>query len=63
MKPKDYETFEKKIEEGLFYGIGVSIRQHDKGSEILSVLQNSSAQKADLKKRDIITHINKESIA
>lgn len=67
----DYSEFYDKEElnnwlddaEGNSYGLGVMVQKHDLGAIIQSVLTDSGAAKAGLKEGDIITHVEKQSLA
>lgn len=50
--------------EGQFYGLGVEIKQNEnKQIEVVTVLVGKGAEKAGVQVGDIITHMDKESIA
>lgn len=50
--------------EGQFYGLGVEIKQNEnKQVEVVTVLAGKGAEKAGVQVGDIITHMDKESIA
>ena len=50
--------------EGQFYGLGVEIKQNvNKQIEVVTVLAGKGAEKAGVQVGDIITHMDKESIA
>lgn len=67
----DYSEFYNKEElnswlddaEGNSYGLGVMVQKHDLGAIVQSVLKDSGAEKAGIKEGDIITHVEKKSVA
>ncbi len=54
------EEYKRTLDEanGEYGGIGVDVKKHIKGLEIISILKESPAEKEDLKMGDIITHID-----
>lgn len=58
MDKKEYEEFSKETQ-GTYAGIGVMIKKNDKDMiEIVTVYDNSPAQKSGLKKGDVIARVN-----
>ncbi|HEX8105177.1 MAG TPA: S41 family peptidase [Solirubrobacteraceae bacterium] len=58
--PRDYRQFERSTS-GQFVGIGVSVRDEKKiakGLKVLTVYDNSPAQRAGIKKGDLITEVD-----
>ena len=67
----DYSEFYTKEElkewlndaEGNSFGLGVMVQKHDLGAIIQSVLSESGAEQVGIKEGDIITHVEKKSLA
>lgn len=58
MDKKEYEEFSKQTQ-GIYAGIGVMIKKNDKDMiEVVTVYDNSPAQKSGLKKGDVIARVN-----
>lgn len=58
---EEYESFVKEIANE-YYGIGVIVVTHDKGLSVMSVIKNSPASRAGVRKYDIINKVNGTSI-
>lgn len=61
MNKEDSEEFNETIN-GEYKGIGVTIKQEDKGFQIISVSKNSPAKKAGIQVGDKIIQINHKSV-
>lgn len=62
MNKDEYANFTKQID-GTYAGIGVGIKSNDDKITVTSVFDNSPAQKAGIKKDDVINKINGENVA
>lgn len=58
---EEYDSFIKQISNE-YYGIGVIVVAHEMGLNVMSVVKNSPASGAGVKKYDIITKVNGTSI-
>ena len=55
--PKAFASFNEETS-GEFGGLGVEVRRHDLGVEVVAPIRDTPAAEAGLKSRDIITHAN-----
>jgi len=60
--PKESKQFEQSVE-GKFEGVGMTVEQDKQGLRVLSVFDRSPAKRAGIRKGDLITDVNGESIA
>ncbi len=61
LSPEDFEEQHRNIDAKL-YGIGVHITEKDGQIIIVNILEETPAEKADLKAKDIIIKVNNESV-
>lgn len=59
--PEEYKSMTEDIA-GSFSGIGVTIREHEKGVLVISVIENGPAQKAGIMANDYIIGVNGQSV-
>lgn len=59
---EEFEAFNQSTR-GTYLGIGVEIRQHKEGIEVVSIIEDSPAFKVGIKPSDIITHIDGKEIS
>jgi len=62
LSPKEAKAFRASVE-GRFEGVGMSVKQHRRGLEVLNVFEGSPARRAGIRKGDLITAVNGRSIA
>jgi carboxyl-terminal processing protease len=62
LTPEEAELFNQSVS-GRFEGVGMTVREHPRGLLVASVFDGSPADKAGVRKDDVITHVNGESIA
>jgi carboxyl-terminal processing protease len=60
--PKETEQFEESVS-GKFQGVGMTVQEHRRGLQVQSVFENTPAERAGIRKGDLITMVNGESIA
>jgi carboxyl-terminal processing protease len=60
--PRDFNDFQEATE-GRFEGVGMTVEEVDRGLRVLTVYENSPADRGGLKSGDLITHVNGKSIA
>jgi carboxyl-terminal processing protease len=62
LTPKEADLFNESVS-GRFQGVGMTVREHPKGLLVTTVFQRSPAEKAGIRRDDVITQVNGESIA
>jgi len=60
--PEEAKLFNQSVH-GRFEGVGMTVQEHRRGLLVASVFEKSPAEKAGIRKDDVITHVNGESIA
>jgi carboxyl-terminal processing protease len=60
--PQDYKEFEEATE-GAFEGVGMTVQQDPRGLKVLTVFDRSPAKRGGLRAGDVITHVDRRSIA
>ncbi len=60
--PRDYNDFQEATE-GRFEGVGMTVEEVARGLRVLTVYENSPADRGGLRSGDLITHVNGKSIA
>jgi carboxyl-terminal processing protease len=60
--PDEAEVFEQSVS-GRFEGVGMTVQSHRRGLLVATVFDGSPAEKAGIRKNDVITRVNAESIA
>lgn len=60
--PDEYDLFDQAVS-GRFEGVGMTVREHRRGLLVASVFEDTPADKAGIRKDDVITHVDGESIA
>ena len=60
--PEEAELFNQAVQ-GSFEGVGMTVQEHKKGLLVASVFQGSPAKEAGIRRDDVITHVDGESIA
>jgi carboxyl-terminal processing protease len=60
--PEEAEVFNASVD-GRFEGVGMTVREHRAGLLVASVFEGSPAEKAGIRKNDVITRVDGESIA
>jgi carboxyl-terminal processing protease len=60
--PEEADIFNEAVS-GRFEGVGMTVREHRRGLLVATVFEGSPAEKAGIRKGDVITHVNGESIA
>jgi carboxyl-terminal processing protease len=60
--PRDYTDFQAATE-GRFEGVGMTVEEVEGGLRVLTVYDNSPADRGGLEPGDVITHVNGRSIA
>ncbi|MEX0583927.1 MAG: S41 family peptidase [Sneathiella sp.] len=61
MAPQNYSSYREGLE-GHFVGLGIHIRMVDGNLTVMSLLKGSGAEDADVREKDIITHVDGDSI-
>ena len=61
MAPQNFSSYRESLE-GHFVGLGIHIRMIDGNLTIMSLLRGSGAEEADLREKDIITHVDGDPI-
>ncbi len=59
---EEFEAFNQATR-GTYLGIGIEIKQHKEGIEVISIIEDSPAFKVGIKPSDIITHINDKEVS
>jgi carboxyl-terminal processing protease len=59
--PKDYDDF-SEVTDGAFEGVGMTVEQAPKGLKVISVYENTPAQRGGLHPGDLIVKVNGKSI-
>ena len=62
LTPEEADLFNESVS-GRFEGVGMTVREHPRGLLVASVFEGSPAEKAGIRKDDVITRVNGESIA
>jgi carboxyl-terminal processing protease len=62
LSPEEAELFKQSVS-GRFEGVGMTVQEHPRGLLVATVFDGSPADKAGIRKDDVITHVNGESIA
>lgn len=60
--PDEAKLFNQSVS-GRFEGVGMTVREHPRGLLVASVFEDSPAEKAGIRKDDVITHVDGKSIA
>jgi carboxyl-terminal processing protease len=60
--PKDYDDF-SEVTDGAFEGVGMTVEQDAHGLKVISVYDNTPAQRGGLRPGDVIVKVNGTSIA
>ncbi|WP_340148423.1 S41 family peptidase [uncultured Sneathiella sp.] len=61
MEPQNYSSYREGLE-GHFVGLGIHIRMIDGNLTVLNLLRGSGAEEADVREKDIITHVDGDPI-
>jgi carboxyl-terminal processing protease len=62
LTPAEADLFNESVS-GRFQGVGMTVREHPKGLLVASVFDGSPADKAGIRRDDVITQVNGQSIA
>ena len=62
LTPEEADLFDQAVS-GRFEGVGMTVQEHPRGLLVVTVFADSPAQKAGIRKDDVITHVDGESIA
>ncbi|HYH58472.1 MAG TPA: S41 family peptidase [Thermoleophilaceae bacterium] len=62
LTPEEAQLFSQSVS-GRFEGVGMTVQEHPRGLLVVSVFEGSPAEKAGIRKDDVITHVDGESIA
>ena len=62
LTPEEADLFDEAVS-GRFEGVGMTVQEHPRGLLVATVFEDSPAEKAGIRKDDVITHVNGESIA
>jgi carboxyl-terminal processing protease len=62
LTPEEADLFNESVS-GRFEGVGMTVREHPKGLLVASVFEGSPADNAGIRRDDVITQVNGESIA
>ena len=60
--PDEAKIFNEAVS-GSFEGVGMTVQEHKRGLLVATVFDDSPAKRAGIRKDDLITHVNGESIA
>ena len=60
--PDEADIFNEAVQ-GSFEGVGMTVQEHRRGLLVASVFDGSPAEKAGVRKDDVITHVNGDAIA
>jgi len=60
--PRSYRHF-KETTEGAFSGVGINVTGHRRGLHVVEVIPNSPAQRAGLRRGDLVVAVGKRTIA
>ena len=60
--PDETDVFEEAVS-GRFEGVGMTVQEHPRGLLVATVFDDSPAEGAGLRRDDVITHVNGQSIA
>jgi carboxyl-terminal processing protease len=62
LTPEEAKLFSQSVS-GRFEGVGMTVQEHPRGLLVASVFEGSPAEKAGIRKDDVITEVNGQSIA
>jgi carboxyl-terminal processing protease len=62
LTPEEADLFDEAVS-GRFEGVGMTVQEHPRGLLVATVFEGSPAEKAGIRKDDVITHVNGDSIA
>ena len=62
LTPEEADLFDEAVS-GRFEGVGMTVQEHPRGLLVATVFEESPAEKAGIRKDDVITHVDGESIA
>ena len=62
LTPEEADLFNQSVS-GRFEGVGMTVQEHPRGLLVATVFEGSPAEKAGIRKDDVITHVNGKSIA
>ncbi len=62
LTPEEADLFSQSVS-GRFEGVGMTVQEHPRGLLVATVFEGSPAEKAGIRKDDVITHVNGQSIA
>jgi carboxyl-terminal processing protease len=60
--PDEADVFNESVS-GRFEGVGMTVQEHRRGLLVASVFEDSPAERAGIRRDDVITHVDGESIA
>jgi carboxyl-terminal processing protease len=62
LTPEEADLFDEAVS-GRFEGVGMTVQEHPRGLLVATVFEESPAEKAGIRKDDVITHVDGESLA
>jgi carboxyl-terminal processing protease len=62
LTPEEADLFSQSVS-GRFEGVGMTVQEHPRGLLVATVFEGSPAEQAGIRKDDVITHVNGQSIA
>jgi carboxyl-terminal processing protease len=62
LTPEEADLFDEAVS-GRFEGVGMTVQEHPRGLLVATVFEGSPAKKAGIRKDDVITHVDGDSIA
>ncbi len=62
LTPEEADLFDQAVS-GRFEGVGMTVHEHERGLLVVTVFADSPAEKAGIRKGDVVTHVDGESIA